>query len=371
MRPPSGRPSNSGEFDSIFDQALMLARHASFSERRAEAGSRGKLRGIGVSCFLEHAGAVGTESADLSFLDGGTLTLSLGVHSNGQGHASVFRDLLARLLGIDARNIVVRQGDSDFELKGMPAVASRSAMTVSAAMRSAVDMLIGKGKRIAAVHFEACEADMTYRGGIFEVAGTDRRVSLFDLAEIAAGMKARGELSETLDTRATTDVPQSFPNGCHIAEVEIDPETGAVEIVNYVAMDDCGNVLDHRIVEGQVIGSLAQGIGQALLERVLYDDASGQILTASFNDYVMPRAADMPAIISAEHPVPCRTNPLGVKGVGEAGTTAAIAAVMNAIGDAIPNGRGFEIDMPATPEKVWRACRGEAPDLKYPKLQIS
>jgi carbon-monoxide dehydrogenase large subunit len=217
--------------------------------------------------------------------------------------------------------------------------------------------MIVKGKRIAAGLLEAAEGDISYADGAFEVAGTDRRISLFELAEAAAAMQAHGEIAESLDTRATTDTPQSFPNGCHIAEVEIDPDTGHLAIVNYVAVDDCGTVLNHTLVEGQVMGSLAQGFGQALMERLVYDKDSGQLVTGSFNDYAMPLAEQMPPLVSEEHPVACRTNPLGVKGVGEAGTTAAIAAIMNAVADAIPNGRGVNIDMPATAEKIWRACR--------------
>jgi carbon-monoxide dehydrogenase large subunit len=230
-------------------------------------------------------------------------------------------------------------------------------MMVSAAAVTAVERLTQKGRRLAAVDLEAAEADIVYSAGAFEVAGTDRRIGIFDLATRAAAMKARGEIEESLDTRAEVETLQSFPNGCHVAEVEIDPETGHVRIVNYVAVDDCGTVLNHALVEGQVLGGLAQGIGQALLEEVFYAPDSGQLVTGTFNDYAMPRADTMPPVEAVEHPVPCLTNPLGVKGVGEAGTTGALAAIMNAIADAIPGGRGTDLQMPATPEKVWRACR--------------
>ncbi|HEX9905867.1 MAG TPA: molybdopterin cofactor-binding domain-containing protein, partial [Propylenella sp.] len=293
-----------------------------------------------------------------SFAGAESLALSLGVHASGQGHATVFGRLLARQLGIRPGQVAVREGDSDRGLKGWPAVASRSAMTVSAAMAKAVEELLAKGRRAAATLLEAAESDIVYRDGAFEVAGTDRRAGLFAVAEAARSMKARGESGGDLDTRSTTEVPQSFPNGCHVAEVEIDPETGHAEIVGYVAVDDCGTVLDHAIVEGQVMGSVAQGLGQALMERLAYEPASGQLLTGTFNDYAMPLAAQMPPLVTEEHPVPCSTNPLGVKGVGEAGTTAAIAAIMNAIANAIPNRRGLNLDMPATAEKIWRACRG-------------
>lgn len=352
-----GTTIDSGDFAAILDQALVLSRRDEFEERRIASAEQGKLRGIGISCFLEHAGGVGFESADISFRQGAKLDLSLGVQSTGQGHATVFRDLLSDQLEIAPEAIEVRQGDSDVELKGAPSVASRSAMTVSAAMAKVVDELVAKGRRLAAGLLEADAGDIAYRSGAFEVVGTDRRIPLFALAETAASMKARGEIEESLDTCATAETAQSFPNGCHLAEVEVDPETGHVEVVNYVAVDDCGTVLNHTIVEGQVIGSLAQGLGQALMERIVYDPESGQLITGTFNDYAMPLAEQMPPVIAEEHPVPCLTNPLGVKGVGEAGTTAAIAAIMNAIADAIPDGRGVDIEMPATAEKIWRACR--------------
>jgi aerobic carbon-monoxide dehydrogenase large subunit len=256
--------------------------------------------------------------------------------------------------------VIVRQGDSDLDLKGGPSVASRSTMTAGAAMVTAVERLIAKGRRLAAAELEVAEADIIYAAGNFEVAGTDRHIGLLDLATRAAAMQARGEIEESLDTRAEVETPQSFPNGCHIAEVEIDPETGHVRIVNYVAVDDCGTVLNHTLVEGQVLGGLAQGIGQALLEEVVYAPESGQLVTGTFNDYAIPRADVMPPVEAVEHPVPCRTNPLGVKGVGEAGTTGALAAIMNAIANAIPGGRGADLQMPATPEKVWRACRAQS-----------
>lgn len=354
-----GTTIDSGEFAAILDRALQASRYRAFPERRASSAAAGKLRGIGVSCFLEHAGAMGEESADLVFAGGERLQLRLGVQSNGQGHATVFRDLLAERLAIPAEAVEVLEGDSDFDLKGGPSVASRSAMTVSAAVAEVAELLVSKGRRIAADMLEAEAGDIVYRHGAFEVAGTDRRVSLFALAERAALMRARGEVAESLDTRATTDVPQSFPNGCHVAEVEIDPDTGRVEVVAYTAVDDCGTVLNHAVVEGQLIGGLAQGLGQAFMEEVVYDGESGQLVTGTFNDYALPRAEQMPPVTAEEHPVFCRTNPLGVKGVGEAGTTGSIAAIMNAIVDAIPGGRGAGLQMPATAEKVWRACRSE------------
>lgn len=353
-----GMTVDSGEFEAILDQALELAGYASFDERRRSAAADGKLRGIGVSCFMEHSGAIPTESAEVAFTGSQEITLALGAQSTGQGHATVFRDVLAAQLDIAPDSIVVREGDSDFELVGFPTVASRTATVVSATTVKVVEELIAKGRKIAASVLEAAEDDIVYAKGAFEVTGTDRRVGLFDLAQTAAQKKAAGEIEESLDTRVTAETPQTFPNGCHVAEIEVDPDTGRLRVANYVAVDDCGTVLNHMLVDGQVMGGLAQGFGQAVMERVVYDSESGQLVTGTFSDYAMPLATEMSPLITAEHPVPCRTNPLGVKGVGESATTASIAAVMNAVADAIPDGRGVDMQMPATPEKVWRACRG-------------
>jgi carbon-monoxide dehydrogenase large subunit len=231
-------------------------------------------------------------------------------------------------------------------------------MTAGTATLKVIETMLAKGKTIAANVLEAAEGDITYDAGQFAVVGTDRRISLFDLATRAAEMQARGDIPENLDTKSTTEAPQTFPNGCHIAEVEIDPETGHVDIIAYTAVDDCGTVLNHMICEGQTHGALASGLGQALLENAVYDIEGGQLVTGSFMDYAMPRATDMPLIKNdAFHPVPATTNPLGVKGVGEAATTGGIATVMNAITDAIPGGAGAALAMPATPERVWAACR--------------
>ena len=351
-----GTRYDSGEFEAVLDKALALADADTFKQRRREAARRGKYRGLGISCMLEHAGGIPIEGALVEFHEGG-MVLGLNVQSTGQGHASVFPRLAAEKLGIAVEKIRHRHGDSAQEIPGFASVASRSAMTAGSAVLATLEAMLAKGKAIAASVLEAAESDIAYAGGAFTVVGTDRRISLFDLAERAAAMKARGEIAESLDTRAKSDTPPTYPNGCHIAEVEIDPETGSVTIVSYAAVDDCGNVLDHMIVEGQLHGSLAQGLGQALLESAVYDQHGGQLLTGSFMDYAMPRAQDMPPIRDALHVVPATTNPLGVKGTGEAGTTAAIAAVMNAISDAVPGNGADHLEMPATPEKVWAACR--------------
>ena len=347
-----GTTYDSGDFAPILDKALALAHYAEFKKRRRDSFRRKKLRGIGISCFLEHAGALPTESAALLF-EGDRLVLGIGVQNTGQGHATIYPRLVAAKLGVPAARIEHRHGDTNLDLKGNPSVGSRSTMTVGSALYRAVDLMLEKGKPIAAGMLEAAESDVIFEQGSFLVVGTDRRVSLFEVAA-----PRQGEAGDTLDTKATVDTPQTFPNGCHIAEVEIDPETGATEIVAYAAVDDAGVVLDHTLAAGQLIGGLAQGIGQALLENAVYDADNAQLVSGTFMDYAMPRATDMPPVSEANHNARATTNPLGVKGVGEAGTTGSIAAIMNAIANAIPEGRGVAIDMPATPAKVWAACRG-------------
>jgi carbon-monoxide dehydrogenase large subunit len=348
---------DSGEFPAVFDKAVALADYDNFKKRRREAKSRGKLRGIGISCFLEHSGGYPTEGALLTF-SGNTLTIGLNVGNTGQGHATVYPKIVADKLDIPVQQIRHRQGDTDMDLKGFPSVASRSSMTAGSATVRAVEAMVEKGKKIAAHVLEAADGDIAYRAGSFEVVGTDRRIGLFELAARAEELKTAGEIAENLDTKVATDTPLAFPNGCHIAEVEIDPETGWLEVVSYSAVDDCGNVLDHTLVEGQMHGGLAQGLGQVLFENAVYDRDSGQLVTGSFMDYAMPRAHNMPPIIrDASHPVPATTNPLGVKGAGEAGTTGALAAIMNAIADAVPGKATAAMDMPATIEKIWLACQ--------------
>ena len=355
-----GTTIDSGEFEALLDKALALANYDGFKQRRREAAKRGRYRGLGISCMLEHAGGFPLEATALSFPGSEKLVLALNVQSTGQGHATVFNPMLAERLGIAPDRVEHRHGDSALEIAGYASVGSRSAMTVSHALLKTVEAMLAKGRAIAAMVLETAEADIEYRGGRFGVVGTDRTVSLFDLAARAKEMKKRGEVAEDLDTKVTAETPLTFPNGCHIAEVEIDPLTGTLSLIGYAAVDDCGNALNRMIVEGQTHGSIGQGLGQAMLERVVFDPSGGQLTTGSFMDYAMPRADDMPLFKEELHLVPARTNPLGVKGAGEAGTTAAIAALMNAVADAIPGGAGAHLDMPASAEKVWRACRASS-----------
>lgn len=351
-----GTTFDSGEFPAIFEKALALAKIDGFEQRRARSREHGKLRGIGISCFLEHSGGVPNEGAWLTFPGNGSLVAGVNVGNTGQGHATIYTRLVADQLAIDPAQVKHRQGDSDFEIKGSPSVASRSTITAGTAVVRTIEAMLEKGRLLAAQMLEADEKDIVYRRGLFEVVGTDRSIGLFELAAKAAEMKEKGELAESLDTRRDVDTPQTFPNGCHIAEVEIEPETGEVAVVGYYAVDDCGTVLDYTLAHGQIHGGIAQGLGQALFEHAVYDGSSGQLVTGSFMDYAMPRAEHMPSLLRDDsHPVPATTNPLGVKGVGEAGTTASLAAIMNAIADAVP--AAAHMDMPATMEKVWRACR--------------
>ncbi len=357
-RTPIGTTYDSGDFAPILDRALELAGYDGFKARRREARKRGKYRGIGLSCMVEHAGGSPLEGALLTFPGDGTLIVNLNVQSTGQGHASVFPQLAAGRLGIPKEKVTHRHGDSALEIAGYASVGSRSAMTAGASILKAIDVMLEKGRHVAGMMLEASAGDISYEAGQFSVVGTDRRVSLFDVAARAVDLKARGAIAEDLDTKVTTETPLSFPNGVHIAEVEIDPDTGHLDIVAYTAVDDCGNVLNAMIVEGQLHGALAQGLGQVLMEQIVYDEGSGQLVTGSFQDYAMPRASDMPLSMRDDTiNVPATTNPLGVKGVGEAGTTASLAAVMNAVADALPGGAGAHLDMPVTAARLWEACR--------------
>jgi carbon-monoxide dehydrogenase large subunit len=261
----------------------------------------------------------------------------------------VFPKVAARRLGIDPALVTLQWGDSARDVPGFGAVASRSAMYVGGAIAVTADAVIAKGKRVAAMLLQAEEADVTYNDGKFSVQ--NREVTLFEVADHAAELKKQGVIPESLDTTANVKAPSSFPNGCHVAEIELDSDTGAVEVTSYVAVGDCGNVLDDTVVTGQIHGGVAQGFGQALTENTVYD-AGGQLVSGSFMDYAMPRAPDVPLMTVEHRAVACRTNPLGVKGTGEAGTTAAPPALINAVLDALPEGAA--LDMPATPDRIWQ-----------------
>lgn len=348
-----GATYDSGDFPALFERALTLADYGGFAARKKAAKKQGKLRGIGLGCYLEIAGAFPEESARISFPGGGKVNVSIGAGASGQGHQTVFGKVAARRLGVPFESVKLLSGDSARDVPGFGAVASRSAMMCGGAIARTADLVLEKGKKVAAILLQADEAEVTYKDGKFAVK--NREVTLIEAAERSVELARQGVIQESLDTTGTVKAAPSFPNGCHIAEVEIDAETGDLTIVNYVAVGDSGNVLDDVIVEAQVHGGVAQGLGQALIENTVYDEG-GQLVSASFMDYGMPRAHLMPDMKVEHFAVACKTNPLGVKGTGEAGTTAAPPALMNAILDALP--QGAQLDMPATPDRVWQALQG-------------
>ncbi len=362
---------DSGDYEPILDEALKMAEYAGFEARRKEAEGRGKLRGVGFSSYIEAcglapsnvAGVIGAraglfEAAEVRFHPTGSVTVFTGSHSHGQGHETTFAQIASDKLGVPIENVEIVHGDTDRVPFGMGTYGSRSLAVGGSAIAKAIDKIIAKGKKIAAHTLEAAEADIEFEAGSFKVAGTDKSVGIADVAFSAyvPHNYPLDELEPGQDENAFYD-PTNFTvtAGCHVCEVEVDPETGVVDIVNWVAVDDFGKVINPMIVEGQVHGGVAHGVGQALLEACVYDAESGQLLTGSFMDYAIPRADDLPSIQVGMMETPCPHNPLGVKGCGEAGAIAAPAALINAITGAIGVGH---LDMPATPEKVWRACRG-------------
>jgi len=367
MIPPSALPYHapnspvydSGEFEAVLDKALALADWNGFGARRAASEKAGRLRGIGMCCFLEVAGGSPLqEIADLRFENDGKVALRTGAQAMGQGQMTVMPRLVARRLGIAPENVRVIQGDSDQVPGGLPTVASRSTMMAGGAIVLVCDEAIEKGKRLAGHFLETAAADLEYTDGKFRVTGTDREIPILELARRARVTKELpAELAGGLDTVATFATQHmSFPNGCHICEVEIDPETGTVSVVGYAAVDDVGNILHETIVEGQIHGGVAQGLGQVLGEEVIYSN-DGQLLTASFMDYMLPRADDLPALKVGHHSAPCTTNPLGVKGAGESGVAGSLPSAVNAVLDALASRGVANLDLPMTPQRIWAALR--------------
>lgn len=355
---PNGPIYDSGEFEQVLDKALALADWHGFAARRGAAERNGKLRGIGIGCFLEVAGGILDETVDLRFGADGKVALHTGAQAMGQGHLSTFVPLVAQRLGVPAAMVRLVQGDSDLVPAGTPSVASRSIMMAGSATVLACDDAIEKGRRAASHLLEADVADIAFADGSFRVAGTDRAVGILDVAaQVRAMPNPPPELAGGLDAVAKFTSPQmSFPNGCHVCEVEIDPETGVLAVVRYSAVDDVGNVLHETIVEGQIHGGIAQGLGQVLGEHVIYG-ADGQLLTASFMDYVMPRAADLPALAVGHHTAPCTTNPLGAKGAGESGVAGSLPSGVSAVLDALAARGVRHLDLPMTANRIWSALR--------------
>ena len=340
---------DSGDFPTLLETAVRRADYAGFSARRAESAARGRLRGIGVGCFLENSGGVPEEPARISFPKSGGITVSVNPVPQGQSHVTVFGDVAADLLGVARAQVTMTFGDSIRDVPGMGAVASRSAMLTGGAIAQCAAAVLAKARTLAAQLLQTTPDALHYDTGRFTTAAG----AGLSLVEVAA---RAGEIGESLDTTEKLVARLAFPNGCHIAEVEIDPDTGITTLLRYTAVDDCGRVLNPTVVEAQIHGGVAQGMGQALIEDTVYDPESGQLLAGSFMDYAMPRADHLPMIDATHIQVPCTTNPLGVKGTGEAGTTAAPPAIINAIANALP--KGVDVAMPATPERVWLALRG-------------
>jgi carbon-monoxide dehydrogenase large subunit len=358
----SGSVYDGGDFSELLDRTLEAADFTGFAQRKAEAASRGMLRGIGIGNFLECTAPPAKEQGGIRFEKDGTVTIITGTLDYGQGHWSAFGQVLHQALGIPFHSIRLLQGDSDELIAGGGTGGSKSLMASGAAILEASDLVIAKGREAAAWALETATADIEFEPhaegqGRFLVAGTDRGIGIMDLAKRVAA--APEGVPNTLDVTHVFDAaPQAYPNGCHVAEVEIDPETGIVTVDRYFAMNDFGVIVNPLLVAGQAHGGIAQGIGQALMENVAYT-AEGQLSTGSFMDYALPRAGDVPSIGFGSHAVPATTNPLGAKGCGEAGCAGSLPAVMNAVVDALSAHGVRHIDMPVTPERVWRAIHGE------------
>jgi carbon-monoxide dehydrogenase large subunit len=349
----SGTTYDSGEFTTLLDKALKFADVAGFEARKAESKARGKLRGLGIGDYLEVTAPPMKEMGGIRFEPNGDVTIITGTLDYGQGHWSAFAQVLTEKLGIPFHRIKLIQGDSDLLIAGGGTGGSKSIMASGAAIVEASDKVIDKGKQIAGVALEASAVDIEFQLGRFTIVGTDRGIGIMELAErLRGGMKLPEGVPDTLDVSHVHEAaPSAFPNGAHVAEVEIDPDTGWVEVVKYTMVNDFGTVINPLLVEGQSHGGVVQGIGQALFERTVYSE-DGQFLTGSFTDYALPRAADTPSFRIDYHSVPAKTNVLGAKGCGEAGCAGSLPSVMNAISDALG---GKHINMPATPERVWEA----------------
>ena len=352
----TGRVYDSGEYEKLFDTALARAEWPGFEERRATSGRNGKLRGIGLSYYAEICAAFGGEDTHISFERDGRVTVLMGTQASGQGHETSFGQMVAAGLSIDLNSIDVIQGDSQRIPTGEGTGGSRSIVIGGSSLYRTVDSLIESGRKMAAEVLEAAEADIEFHEGQYRISGTDRSASLeevayasFDDAQRPDGVAPGLACSERFSPEAGT-----FPNGCHICEVEIDPETGVVDILRYTIEDDVGTVVNPLILEGQIVGGAAQGIGQALCEEAIYDPDSGQLLTGTFMDYTMPRADQIPDVDFQYQEIESPRNPLGIKGAGEAGTIGATPTLVSAVLDALSPYGIEHIDMPTTPHKIWQ-----------------
>jgi carbon-monoxide dehydrogenase large subunit len=355
---PSGMEYDGGEFPAVLERALSAADWNGYPTRQAASRARGRARGRGIGQYLEVTAGDGNEMGGIRFEANGDVTIITGTLDYGQGHASAFSQVLSDRLGVPFEKIKLLQGDSDEMLAGGGTGGSRSIMQSGNAIVGASDMVIEKAKPAAAHFLEAAVVDIEFSRGHFTIAGTDRSIHIMDLAtQLRLEEHLPDDLPATLDvSHVFKGVPSAFPNGCHIAEVEIDPDTGVVEIVSYATVNDFGVLINPMLVAGQAHGGIAQGVGQALMESVAYDE-EGQLVTGSYMDYALPRANDFPTLGFISHPVPARTNPLGAKGCGEAGCAGSLPAVMNAVVDALSEFGITHIDMPATPHRIWQAIQ--------------
>jgi carbon-monoxide dehydrogenase large subunit len=346
-----------GDFAKSMEAALRLADVAGFAARRQASQQRGKLRGIGIANAIERAASPGMEFAEIRFDTSGRATLLMGTKNQGQGHETTFRQIANERLGLAPEDMRYVDGDTDVVAFGMGTMGSRSTVIGGTALTLAADKVIAKAKKIAAHMLEVSEAEIAFGDGRFTVPGTDHAVAIKDVARTAfmPAKLPRGMEPGLFETGSFSPAQDTFPNGCHVCEVEIDPETGAVAIARYSVVDDVGTVVNPKTLKGQIQGGVVQGLGQVLMEQVVYDRQSGQLLTASFMDYAMPRADDVCMMEIESNPVPTKLNPLGVKGAGEAGTVGALPAVMNAIMDALAPLGVDALDMPASPLRVWQA----------------
>ena len=348
---------DSGDFEKSLDMALELADYVNFEARRKEAAKRGKMRGIGISNTIEQAGGRRRfEHAEIRFTKAGSVLLLMGTISHGQGHDTTFKQILSDRLGVPAERIRMIEGDTDQVSMGEGTGGSRSAELGGAAIYLCSDKIVEKGKKIAAHNLEAAETDIEFSDGTFTVAGTDKSIDIMEVAQASySPNKIPADVEIGLDEMYSyLPDTETFPNGTHVCELEVDPDTGAIDILKYSVIDDVGVVVNPLLLKGQIHGGVGQGLGQALLENIHYDE-DGQILTGSFMDYCMPRADDICAIEVGSNPQPCKTNPTGIKGAGEAGTVGALPCVANAVVNALSPLGTRHIEMPATPEVVWRA----------------
>ncbi len=353
----SGMTYDNGDFLGVLKQTLDLADYAGFKKRKRDSKKNGKLRGFGVGCYLEVTAGGGKELGAIHFEADGTVTIVTGTMDFGMGHATTYAQMLNDMLGVPFERVRVVEGDSDRMAYGNGSGGSRSVMFAGAALTESSKIVIGLGKQIASHVLEASASDIEFKAGRFTIAGTDRSIGILELAErLHGGLKLPDGVPNSLDTDhvGETPVPSAFPNGCHIAEVEVDPQTGHAQVVRYSAVNDLGTVINPLLVEGQIQGGVVQGLGQALMEQAVYD-SDGQLVTGSFMDYAMPRANDAPMIAVASHPVPTKSNPLGAKGCGEAGTSGGLPAVANAVVNALSDYGIRHLEMPMTPARIWQA----------------